>query len=44
VRKLQGELQGFRRRVGNWRVFFDLHPSDSRVVIAAIVRRTSTTY
>jgi mRNA-degrading endonuclease RelE of RelBE toxin-antitoxin system len=44
VRKLHGGREGFRRRVGNWRVFFDLRPKENRVVITAIERRTSTTY
>jgi mRNA-degrading endonuclease RelE of RelBE toxin-antitoxin system len=44
IRKLQGGREGFRRRVGNWRVFFDLYPSEARVVVTAIERRTSTTY
>ena len=43
VRKLQG-LPGFRRRVGNWRIFFEINLEPKHVVIAAIVRRTSTTY
>jgi len=43
IRKLQG-LSGFRRRVGNWRVFFDVVPERKHVVITAIERRTSTTY
>lgn len=43
VRKLQG-LPGFRRRVGNWRIFFELNLEQKHVVIAAIERRTSTTY
>jgi mRNA-degrading endonuclease RelE of RelBE toxin-antitoxin system len=43
IRKLQG-LPGFRRRVGNWRVMFDLILEERRVVVAAIERRTSTTY
>jgi len=43
IRKLQG-LPGFRRRVGNWRIFFEIVPEQRRVVIAAIERRTSTTY
>jgi mRNA-degrading endonuclease RelE of RelBE toxin-antitoxin system len=42
IRKLQG-LPGFRRRVGNWRVMFDLILEERRVVVAAIERRTSTT-
>jgi len=44
IRKLKGERQGFRRRVGDWRIFFDLHPAEERVVVTAIERRTSTTY
>ena len=43
IRKLQG-LPGFRRRVGNWRVFFDIVPERKHVVVTAIERRTSTTY
>jgi mRNA-degrading endonuclease RelE of RelBE toxin-antitoxin system len=43
IRKLQG-LSGFRRRVGNWRVFFEIVPERKHVVVTAIERRTSTTY
>jgi mRNA-degrading endonuclease RelE of RelBE toxin-antitoxin system len=43
IRELQG-LPGFRRRVGDWRVFFEVVPEPKQVVIAAIERRTSTTY
>jgi len=43
IRKLQG-LPGFRRRVGNWRILFEVIPEGKHVVIAAIERRTSTTY
>jgi mRNA-degrading endonuclease RelE of RelBE toxin-antitoxin system len=43
IRKLQG-LPGFRRRVGNWRILFEVLPEVKRVVVAAIERRTSTTY
>lgn len=43
IRKLQG-LPGFRRRVGNWRVLFEVVIERKHVVIAAIERRTSTTY
>jgi mRNA-degrading endonuclease RelE of RelBE toxin-antitoxin system len=44
VRKLHGGLEGFRRRVGNRRIFFDVYPNERRVVVTAIKRRTSTTY
>lgn len=43
IRKLQG-LPGFRRRVGNWRILFEVILERRQVVIAAIERRTSTTY
>jgi mRNA interferase RelE/StbE len=43
IRKLQG-LSGFRRRVGNWRVFFDIVLERKHVVVTAVERRTSTTY
>jgi mRNA-degrading endonuclease RelE of RelBE toxin-antitoxin system len=43
IRKLKG-LPGFHRRVGNWRILFEVAPERSHVVIAAIERRTSTTY
>jgi mRNA-degrading endonuclease RelE of RelBE toxin-antitoxin system len=43
IRKLQG-LPGFRRRVGNWRILFEVVVERRHVVIAAIERRTSTTY
>ena len=44
VRKLKGGGQGFRRRVGDWRIFFDIYPKQHRIVVTAIERRTSTTY
>ncbi len=44
VRKLKGGGEGFRRRVGDWRIFFDVYAQGRRVVVTAIARRTSTTY
>jgi mRNA-degrading endonuclease RelE of RelBE toxin-antitoxin system len=43
VRKLQG-LPGLRRRVGNWRIFFEIVAEPRQVVVSAVERRTSTTY
>jgi mRNA interferase RelE/StbE len=43
IRKLQG-LLGFRRRVGDWRILFEVVLERRQVVVAAIERRTSTTY
>ena len=44
VRKLKGGEEGFPRRVGDWRIFFDIYTEGRRVVVTAIERRTSTTY
>ncbi len=44
VRKLKGGREGFRRRVGDWRIFFDIHAAKHLVVVTAIERRTSKTY
>jgi mRNA-degrading endonuclease RelE of RelBE toxin-antitoxin system len=43
IRKLQG-LPGFRRCVGDWRILFEVVLERRHVAIAAIERRTSTTY
>jgi mRNA-degrading endonuclease RelE of RelBE toxin-antitoxin system len=44
VRKLEGMPGVFRRRVGNWRIFFDVNFDGQLVRVSAIERRTSTTY
>jgi mRNA-degrading endonuclease RelE of RelBE toxin-antitoxin system len=46
IRKLQGlpGLPGLRRRVGDWRILFEVVPERRQIVVAAIERRTSTTY
>jgi hypothetical protein len=42
VLKLTGERRAYRRRVGNWRILFDLSPG--LVEVRYIERRTTTTY
>jgi mRNA-degrading endonuclease RelE of RelBE toxin-antitoxin system len=44
VRRLHGLLPLWRRRVGNWRVLFSPDRATRLVNVAAIVRRTTTTY
>ena len=44
VRPLTNQPTAFRRRVGHWRIFFDLNQEIQRVDVTAIERRTSTTY
>ena len=43
VKRLHGQPT-FRRRVGSWRLFFDLYPERFLVDVVAIERRTTTTY
>jgi mRNA-degrading endonuclease RelE of RelBE toxin-antitoxin system len=35
---------GWRRRVGSYRIFYDLFAKERQVVVTAVERRTSTTY
>ena len=44
IKRLKSERSAFRRRVGNYRIFFDVDLDSFVVDIADIVRRTSTTY
>ncbi len=44
VVKLKGQTGSFRRRAGDWRIFFDAYPDQRTVHISEIVRRTTTTY
>lgn len=44
VAKIQGEDNLWRRRVGNYRIFYSVHTTVRVVMILEIARRTSTTY
>ena len=45
VTALKGEYRGlFRRRVGSWRIIFELDPNRHLVLVHDILRRSSTTY
>ena len=44
VIKLEGEKDRWRRRIGNYRIFFSVDKSTLTVAISAIIRRSSTTY
>jgi mRNA-degrading endonuclease RelE of RelBE toxin-antitoxin system len=44
VRPLKNQPTAFRRRLGDWRIFFDTYPDRRVVEIVHVVRRTSTTY
>ena len=44
VATLKNERAAFRRRVGDWRIFFDVDPTARFVEVRIIERRTTTTY
>jgi mRNA interferase RelE/StbE len=44
TRMLRGTGGAFRRRVGDWRIVFELHAEKHLVVVLGVKRRSSTTY
>lgn len=42
--RLHSERATWRRRVGSYRIFFDVYPDSQMVDVVDIDRRTSTTY
>jgi len=44
IARLHGQPTAWRRRVGDWRILYDLYPERQLIVVAAVRRRTSTTY
>jgi mRNA-degrading endonuclease RelE of RelBE toxin-antitoxin system len=44
IARLKNELTAWRRRVGSYRIFFDLYPERLLIEVVDIRRRTSTTY
>ncbi len=44
IARLHGQPTAWRRRVGDWRILHDLYPDRRLIVVAAVRRRTSTTY
>jgi len=44
ILRLRAQPSAWRRRVGNYRIFYDLYPARLLVVVTGVMRRTSTTY
>lgn len=44
VEKMKGKENAWRRRVGSYRIFYELYPLQRLVLISKVERRTSTTY
>ena len=44
LKRLKGKATAWRRRVGNYRIIYDLYFDERRIIVSGILRRTSTTY
>jgi mRNA interferase RelE/StbE len=44
IKRLAGQPTAWRRRVGSYRILYDLYVDQRLLVVVAIVRRSSTTY
>jgi len=44
IAHLQGESFAWRRRVGNYRIIYELIPDQRFIIVSRIERRTTTTY
>ena len=44
IEKIGGRDDLWRRRVGNYRIFYSLHIPERRVEVKGVERRTSSTY
>jgi mRNA interferase RelE/StbE len=44
VKSLRGGKGALRRRVGDWRILFDVHQKRLLIVVTAVKRRGSKTY
>ena len=44
VKFLKGTNRTMRRRVGDWRILFEVHADQQLVVILGVTRRSSNTY
>jgi mRNA-degrading endonuclease RelE of RelBE toxin-antitoxin system len=43
IRFLKGSNGGLRRRIGDWRIFYDLEPEHKMIIVTGIRRRGSMT-
>jgi len=44
IARLRAQPAAWRRRVGSYRIFYDIYPSQLVIAVTAIRRRTSTMY
>lgn len=44
IQKMKSEENSWRRRVGNYRIFYEILPKENLIYVYEIKRRTSNTY
>jgi mRNA interferase RelE/StbE len=44
IQKIKGEENSWRRRVGNYRIFYEVLPKENLIYIYEVKRRSSNTY
>ena len=44
IEKMKGEKHAWRRRVGSFRIFYELVPAEKIIHVVSVERRTSSTY
>jgi mRNA interferase RelE/StbE len=44
IKRLKGQPTAWRRRIGNYRIIYDLYVKKQLIIVVGILRRTSTTY
>ncbi|MBI3046528.1 MAG: type II toxin-antitoxin system RelE/ParE family toxin [Candidatus Harrisonbacteria bacterium] len=44
VQKMKGEKHTWRRRIGSYRIFYELIPTEKVIYVVSAERRTSKTY
>lgn len=44
IQKMKGEKNVWRRRVGEYRIFYEIIPTESVIHVFHVERRTTTTY
>lgn len=44
LQKIKGEKNVWRRRVGSYRIFFEIYPKEKVVYVFHLERRTTSTY
>lgn len=44
IEKMEGEENSWRRRIGAYRIFYEIYPQEKTIYVYRVERRTSKTY